>query len=288
MNNRLWTIVGLILIAGLLFGGGIAYGQNRDDGGWGWMGNGGTMGERGSFYNGDNMMDDNFRGRGDFDSTMNQGYGAMMGGYNNGDMMGMPIGNSSAEPLSIESAETAVNRYLTSLGDSSLTVGEVMIFDNHAYAQVLADGSGAFEVLVDHATGNVYPEPGPNMMWNTAYSPMAGMGNMGMMGRDMMGSNYGDMTGSGFGDMMDGFDSAPEAGDGISAEEAIAISQRYLDRNSPNTVAEAPDAFPGYYTLHIERDGEIEGMLSVNAYSGQVFVHHWHGDFIEMSADDHD
>ncbi len=285
MNNRLWTIGGLILIAGLLFGGGIAYGQSRN-GGWGWMGNGGTMGG----YNNGDMMDGNFRGRGNFDGMMNQGYGSMMGGnmMGNGDMMGMPIGSTSAEPLSIESAEAAVNRYLTTLGDSSLAVGEVMIFDNHAYAQVLADGSGAFEVLVDHATGNVYPEPGPNMMWNTAYSPMAGMGNMGMMGRGMMGNSSSDMMGDSFDGMMDGFGVAPEAGDVISVEDAVTIAQRYLDRSLPNTVAEAPDAFPGYYTLHIERDGEIEGMLSVNAYSGQVFVHHWHGDFIEMSADDHD
>ena len=273
MNNRIWTVLGLILAAGLLFGGGIAYGQTRDDGGWGWMDGRGNMSGRGGFYSGD-MMDGSFRG--DVDSMMNQGYGSMMGGG----MMGMPIGTTSAEPLSIEAAEDAVNRYIASLGDGSLTVGEVMIFDNHAYAQVLSNGDGAFEVLVDHATGNVYPEPGPNMMWNTEYSPMAGMGGMGMMGRGMMGGS--------FDGMMDGFAAAPEAGEVISAEDSIAIAQRYLDRNLPDTIAEAPDAFPGYYTLHIERAGEIDGMLSVNAYSGQVFVHHWHGDFIEMSADDHD
>jgi hypothetical protein len=27
-------------------------------------------------------------------------------------------------------------------------------------------------------------------------------------------------------------------------------------------------------------------MLSVNAYTGDVFLHHWHGDFLEM-ADNH-
>lgn len=149
---------------------------------------------------------------------------------------------------------------------------------SHAYAQVLKNGSGAFEVLIDHATGNVYPEPGPNMMWNTEYSPMADMGGM-------MGGNMNDGT---FGSMMDGLGSAPEVGEMISAENAVTIAQRYLDSNDPNAIAEAPDALPGYYTLHIERDGEIDGMLSVNGYSGQVFVHHWHGDFIEMTGGDHD
>jgi hypothetical protein len=28
-------------------------------------------------------------------------------------------------------------------------------------------------------------------------------------------------------------------------------------------------------------------MLSVNAYTGQVFLHHWHGDFIEMAGEEH-
>ena len=35
MNNRIWAVLSLILAAGLLFGGGIAYGQTRDDGRWG-------------------------------------------------------------------------------------------------------------------------------------------------------------------------------------------------------------------------------------------------------------
>jgi hypothetical protein len=29
-------------------------------------------------------------------------------------------------------------------------------------------------------------------------------------------------------------------------------------------------------------------MLSVNVYTGQVFLHHWHGDFIEMAGKGHD
>ena len=297
MNNKTLTIVGLILLAGLLFGGGIVYGQSRDGNGWNWMGNGNGMGRNGNmgsgnsgmgFANGNgfdaDMMEDGRFG-GNVDDMMNQGYGGMMG---NGMMgSGMSFGSTSAEPLTIATASDAVNRYITSLGDDNLTLGEVMIFDNHAYAQVFdsTTETGAFEVLVDSATGNVYPEPGPNMMWNNAYSPMSGMGGMGMMGRGMMGSSMG---GSSFdsGDMMDGFVAAPEAGAVISAEDALTIAQRYLDTNSPNAIAEEPVAFPGYYTLHIEDDGEITGMLSVNAYSGQVFVHQWHGNFIEMT-DDH-
>ena len=41
------------------------------------------------------------------------------------------------------------------------------------------------------------------------------------------------------------------------------------------------DAFPGYYTIDVTRDGKVAGMLSVNAYSGQVWYHGWHGAFIQ-------
>ncbi len=49
----------------------------------------------------------------------------------------------------------------------------------------------------------------------------------------------------------------------------------------PLAVAE-PDRFYGYYTLHTLRDGEIEGMLSVNGYTGEVWYHAWHGPFIQI------
>lgn len=70
----------------------------------------------------------------------------------------------------------------------------------------------------------------------------------------------------------------------VTAENAPAIAQTYLDSALPGTTAdEHADTFPGYYTLHIERDGDVIGMLSVNAATGDVFLHHWHGDFIEMA-----
>jgi hypothetical protein len=36
-----------------------------------------------------------------------------------------------------------------------------------------------------------------------------------------------------------------------------------------------------------KHDGETVGMLSVNGYTGQVFPHTWHGDFVEMSESTH-
>ena len=44
-----------------------------------------------------------------------------------------------------------------------------------------------------------------------------------------------------------------------------------------------PDAFPGYYTLHALRGGQVVGMLSVNAATGAVWYHTWHGRFIAIN-----
>ncbi len=67
------------------------------------------------------------------------GYG-MMGGVMGGQYGGMMHGFGSqadVDPLTIEEAQTAVSTYLDGLNDNKLVLGEIMIFDNHAYAQVL-------------------------------------------------------------------------------------------------------------------------------------------------------
>jgi hypothetical protein len=72
----------------------------------------------------------------------------------------------------------------------------------------------------------------------------------------------------------------------VSEEGALKSAQQYLDASLPGAkVEEGADAFYGYYTIDIQRDGKIVGMLSVNGYNSQVFLHTWHGDFIEMSGE---
>ncbi|MGW0771136.1 hypothetical protein [Streptomyces sp. NPDC002676] len=58
--------------------------------------------------------------------------------------------------------------------------------------------------------------------------------------------------------------------------------QRLRERGSDLTVGEA-EAYPGYYTLHTLRSGKITGMLSVNASTGTVWDHTWHGRYIATS-----
>jgi hypothetical protein len=211
------------------------------------------------------------------------GQSMMMHGFGSNALFGI-------EPLSLDEAQIVVEDYLTALEDDKLALGEMMIFDNHAYAQVVekSTGIGAFEVLVDPVTLGVTPKPGPNMMWNAKYSPMSGFGGFGMMGMmNMMGGfgfqGQGDMMGSG---MMMGGTTVPDipAEMPVSPDEAIETAQRYLDVYLPGAQAEEEaDAFYGYYTIHILRDGQTVGMLSVNGYTRQVFLHTWHGDLLEMT-----
>jgi hypothetical protein len=242
-----------------------------------------------------NMMDSNQYGTGMMGSGQYGGMmgmmmgGGMMGGQCGSGMMGNFGGLTNVDPLSIEDAETAVTDYLATLNNDSLTLGEIMIFDNHAYAQIVDESTetGAFELLVDPTSGNVFPEPGPNMMWNTEYGMMSGNGFSGMIGGNMMGGQFG--SGMMGGNMMGSFGYAPDAEINITPGEAVNTAQEYLDAYLPGKTAdETADTFPGYYTLHVVEDGETIGMLSVNAYTGQVFLHHWHGDFIEMGGAAHE
>lgn len=92
-------------------------------------------------------------------------------------MMGVWDGyNPNAEPITIDEAAEAVKRYLSAYGQD-LALAEVMEFAWNFYAEVEEETTGihAMERLIDKYTGQVYPEMGRNMMWNTKYSPIAGM-----------------------------------------------------------------------------------------------------------------
>ena len=170
-----------------------------------------------------------------------------------------------------------------------LRVGEVMQFERNFYAELLErDGDRATEVLVNPTTGAAWLEYGPAMMWNTRYGMMVDarwqreggmMGGRGTMrGRAMMG---GAMMGQGF--SADRTAVPAEARDGsVSAGEAVRIADRWLAREQPGTRAGEAEAFPGYFTLHVLRADKVTGMLSVNASSGAVWFHWWHGAFVGM------
>jgi hypothetical protein len=142
-------------------------------------------------------------------------------------------------------------------------------------------GLGAFELLVDPVSRIAYPEHGPNIMWNLKYG---GLNHQNMMGgrSSMMGGSYGMMGGNGWSSSIPSNVSADMT---VSPEKAIQAAQAYLDANLAGTKAATdPVQFYGYYTLDFERNGVVAGMLSVNGFSGQVFLHTWHGTFIQEQA----
>jgi hypothetical protein len=200
------------------------------------------------------------------------------GGVNGGQGMMGGQGAQQATPIgSLDAAKQAFEGYVERTGNPDLALDEVMQFQWNYYAIVKekSTGTGAFELLADPRTGAIFPEMGPNMMWNTKYSPMATFGG-GMMG---------GAGGFAPGGMMSGTwgPTAPTAQPTVTADQATQVAQQWLDQYQAGSATETPDSFPGYYTLHITKDGQISGMLSVNAFTGQVWYHTWHGTFVASS-----
>lgn len=166
-----------------------------------------------------------------------------------GPMTGTGAGVTGDGPVrDLGDAERAAQRFARPAG---LEVGEVMKFDNGFYAQLLEpSGAGATEVLIDAQTGSVWLEPGPAMMWNIAY------------GMHRARSSAADCN--------------------LDADAAMDAANDWLDANRAGETADHPDAFPGYYTLHTERGGDVVGMLSVHCSTGAVWYHGWHGRFIQL------
>lgn len=176
-------------------------------------------------------------------------------------------GAPAGQRITIDQAQQYLQSALHETGNPDLRLDEIMEFTNNFYAIVKEKSTGmcAFELLVDPNSGAVYPEYGPNMMWNAKYGMMGGTGMMGARG----GTPQGMMHGTTY----------PMA---VSANQAAQIARQWLDHNQSGSTTESPDTFYGYYTLHILKGGTPTGMLSVNGASGQVWYHSWHGDFIQM------
>ena len=167
---------------------------------------------------------------------------------------GGPYG-SSGQRITMEKALEIVNNYLRERNDPDLEAAEILEFTNNFYVGFKEKSTGyyAFEALIDPYTGDMYSEPGPNMMWNAKYGMMTGM---------MWGNRNAALPMT------------------VSEEQAKKAAQDYLDSYLPGLKVSDADRFYGYYTIEILKDNQIYGMLSVNGYTGQVWYHFWHGPFI--------
>ena len=188
------------------------------------------------------------------DQNGNYSGSGMMGGMMTSNMM---MGNMMAlyypesKPITHDTALRNMQNLSQQYG-SRVEVEDFMIFSGNYYAVLkdLNSSENIAEVLVDRYSGSAYAEPGPNMMWNTRY----GAGRAKAEGVDY------DMAG------------------------AEKLAGDFLTGYLPGAKILESKAMPGYYTFDFGRQ-EIEGMLSVNAYNGQIWVHTWHGPYLgEMNV----
>lgn len=68
----------------------------------------------------------------------------------------------------------------------------------------------------------------------------------------------------------------------VTEARARQAASDWLASNRPGESVLSVDAYPGYYTIDTEAGGKVVGMLSVNATSGAVWYHTWHGTFVAM------
>ncbi len=203
--------------------------------------------------------------------TLNLGAAQAQGMWGPGGYWG-PGPAQSGGAVTIDQAVSLARQTVARIGNPDLVPVEVMEFSANFYVIVAekSTGRGAFELVVDR-NGFVYPEPGPNVMWNTKYGHMAGGGGYGMMGGGMMGGWGGPGYAPG----------APvPATPQLTRERARQILQTWLNRAFPGAKAEEGMPFYGYFTFDFEQNGRVVGMASVNAYTGQVWYHTWHGTFV--------
>jgi hypothetical protein len=181
------------------------------------------------------------------------GFRGMMSGYG----YSAPYANTGS-PLTVNNAVTIAQNYVTSIGNPDLVVKQVEEYSANFYVQVneKSTNNGAFELLINKYTGSIYPEMGPNMMWNTKY---------GMMRSGILGGIFG----------------TPTATMPVTAAQATIDAQQYLNTYVAGSTTGDVTAFHGYYTIEVLTNGTTSGMLSINGYTGLVWVHTWHGTFIQ-------
>ena len=158
----------------------------------------------------------------------------------------------STRAVDLEQVKEIAKQYIAK-GGNDFRIEEIMEFSNNFYIMIQEENTGinAFELLVDRYTARISIEPGPNMMWNQKYGHMGRIDN-------------------------------PTASMPIDSQEASQYAQGWLDKYFSDASVEEVNVFYGYYTMDLSKDGRIFGMLSVNGFSGEVWYHSWHGEFIRM------
>jgi hypothetical protein len=221
---------------------------------------------------------------------------------------------SGAPVLPVDQAIVRTRQYLNQFQNPDLVPVEIIEFSNVFYVviQEKSTGKGAFGLLVDRVNGNVSPEMGPPMMWNTKYGRWTGGASTmgpGMMGPGMMGPGFGPGAGPGMpGRGMMGPGYGPGYGPGaqpvpgaqpspglrpapgapaprpqvaaLDEAKAKAALQTWVSQAFPGAGIGKVVEFPGFFTYRLTRDGKTFALASVHAYGGQVWYAWQYGTFV--------
>jgi hypothetical protein len=190
--------------------------------------------------------------------------------------------------VTADQAVARARQYLGQHANPDLALAELIEFPNVFYlvVQERSTGKGAFALLVDRVTGNVHPEMGPPMMWNTRYGrtaggrgqpmPSAGPGAHGRAamhdGRAMMGPGFGPRPQAPAAQPAPG---APARVAPMDEARARAAVQAWVTQTFPGAAIGKVVEFPGFFTYRLVRDGRPFALVSVNAFGGPVW-YAWH------------
>jgi Glycosyl hydrolase family 12 len=199
--------------------------------------------------------------------------GSAFGGYGGGGAGA----NGTAVPSTTQLTHVRdqVNTWLAESGFRGFSVAEVMAFTNNDYVSVRdTHNMPAFELLTDLQTNWLMEEP-PSMIWNTRYGAIGDIGSqvMPMMGGSIMGGGWEGWYGTGGGKVT-------------TIAQAVSVANRWLSKADPGERVASDmggtgmGTFPGYYSFDTVKAGKTFGMLSVNATTGVVWYHGWHGTFL--------
>lgn len=152
-----------------------------------------------------------------------------------------------AHPISEAAARENLEDYAEAFGPG-VEVRTFTAFTQSYYAVLVdkASGQAVGEVIVDRYTGETRMNPGPATTWKR---------------------------------------SVPDDTVRYDLHAAEGIAETFLKEFLPGATLHENRTFHGYYTFEYGRD-DVEGMLSVNDRSGEVWVHTWHGQYLGRAATD--
>lgn len=157
----------------------------------------------------------------------------------------------TGERITLEQALALAQDYIADHTEN-LRITRVYEFANlfYAFVEETDTGMGAFQLIIQPVSGKVRQENGPSFNWNTKYGRHAKQGG----------------------------ESVENA---LTLDAAAAQAQQVLnDQSAEATIDPAGTAFHGYYTFEYLVDGEVAGLLSVNAADGDFWFHNWLGELI--------